>query len=114
MAGKQFIYNTNVGITENYATNFFDISAIEIIAKTDLSITTKELCAEVLSEMADIYNEIQTFSENNIDEKNIFTFTSKLEETLNGVSHKYIEKISFNITDINVASNTLLRTFNFA
>lgn len=106
MAEKQFIFNTNVGITENYATNFFDIASIEIKAKTDLSITNQELCASVLKEMADIYNAIEIYSQENIDEKDIFTFSNNLENALKRLSPRYIQTMSFMVSEIVILPET--------
>ena len=108
MATKQFLYNTNVGISENYSTNFFDISSIQITAATDLDITKQELCAEVLAEMASIYIEIDTFSQNNIDQENMFTFSQKLVTTLQGLRPRYLKTMSFFISNLDPSKNSNL------
>jgi len=113
MAIKQFIFNTNVGITENYATNFFDISNVQITANTDLDITNTEKCSEVLEEMANIYNEIQSFCERDMDEKNIYTFSSNLEEHLKLLGIKNILSITFTVSDLKIPTLDFLnRSFN--
>ena len=113
MATKQFIFNTNVGITENYATNFFDVSNVQLTAKTDLNITSIEKCAEVLNEMATVYNEIQNYCDRNIDEKNIYTFASGLEDYLVRIGIKNITLITFTVSDLtNINSDFLTRNFN--
>jgi hypothetical protein len=111
MAERQFIFNTNVAISENYATNFFNISALEITSRTDLSITTQEECAAVLTEMANIYKEIDTYLQRNIDEKNIYTLSLGLEDALKNLRPRYSDTISFIVTDINIPADTLYRTF---
>lgn len=113
MPSRDFIYNTNVAISSNYATNFFDISGIQMTAKTDLSITTQEECAAVLTEMSNIYKEIDTSLQRNIDEKNIFTLSSSLEEAIKNLRPRYVFSFSFIATDLLISINTLSRTFNF-
>lgn len=114
MAGKTFFFNTNVSISENYATNFFDVSAIQLISNTDFDTTDKDTCVNVLNEQIGIYDEIQTFCTNNIDEQDIYTFTSKLQEAVTNLRPTYINKMSFTVANLNDQINiNLIRSFVF-
>ncbi len=114
MAEKQFFYNALVSITENYATNFFDISEITMETQSGFTTASKEQALEMITEQEKIYNEIQLFCDKNIDEKDIFRFTQNLEELLNAVQPKYLTKIFFKISNIdNINYVYLDRSFMF-
>ena len=108
MAERQFVFNTNVSITENFATNFFDVSEIQILAKSSLSITSTEKCAEVLKEMADAYNEIDDYCNNNINEQNIYTFVSKMQEAMINLKLKNLQEMSFAVRDVTCLNTVFL------
>lgn len=110
---RQFIYNSIVGISENYISNFFDIAILKLETNIAVSIIDREICLEMINEKCDLYNQVERYAISNIDERDIYIFTSKLEELLRSISYKYIGSISLLICDIFTNNNTLKRDFNF-
>ena len=60
MAEKQFFYNALVAITENYATNFFDISEIKH-ARREIELLNKELLKRA-TDLESINKELEAFA----------------------------------------------------
>lgn len=113
MAEIKFIYFTNVGISENFTTNFFDISVHQLTGEEELTSNKKDAAIECINEKELFYQIIQEFARENMDEKNIHSFLQNLEQMLFRNTYYYIVRAGITIMSLEDNSNTIIRSLRF-
>ena len=108
-----FIYFTNVGISENFTTNFFDISVHQLTGEEELTSNKKEAAIQCINEKEVFYQTIQEFAIENMDEKNINLFLQNLEQALAKNTYFYITRASIMIMTLEDNTNHIQRSIRF-
>ncbi len=113
MAEIQFSFNTNVKINSSIKTNFFSVSVQELVYTGSISSLNQEICSSIINEKITIYNNLINYCNENLEQSDILAFNSNLERSLSGISPKYIQKISYTISDIVSSNVSFNRSYSF-